>query len=67
MNPYSTAYAIGYYYGRAFPVDAEVTLPEEDQSKANNQGFYDGLAAGRRDYSEVDLPVAALAEPAEAQ
>jgi hypothetical protein len=67
MNPYSIAFAIGYYYGRAFPADAQIAMPPEDQSRASNKGFYDGLAAGRRDYGDVDLPIAAMAETAEAE
>jgi len=59
MNPYAIAFAIGYYYGRAFPRDAEVALPAADEYHRGNQGFEDGLAAGRRDYEDVDLPLIA--------
>lgn len=65
MNPYAIAFAIGYYYGRAFPRDAEVILPSHDEYHRGNQGFEDGLEAGRRDYEQVDLPLVALAVEAE--
>lgn len=60
MNPYSIAYALGYFYGRAhgtIPV-----LPEQDEYHAKNAGFNDGFAAGMRDWQDVDLPRAALDE-----
>lgn len=62
MNPYTIAYAIGYYYGRAYSADADVPLPEHDMYHRQNQGFTDGLAAGRRDFQEVDLPIIATQE-----
>jgi len=67
MNPYAIAFAIGYYYGRAFPRDAYVTLPAADEYHRGNQGFEDGLEAGRRDYEDVDLPLVALAVVPEAE
>lgn len=66
MNPYTMAFAIGYFYGRAFPTDIEVILPPHDLYHCGNQGFVDGLAAGRRDFQDVDLPVTAVAAPLEA-
>jgi len=67
MNPYAIAFAIGYFYGRAYSADQDVLLPAQDLYHKSNQGFYDGLAAGRRDYGDVDLPIAAMAETAEAE
>lgn len=67
MNPYAIAYSIGYYYGRAYPRDAEVALPAADEYHRGNQGFEDGLEAGRRDYEQVDLPLVALAAELEAE
>ena len=64
MNPYTIAYAIGYYYGRAYSADADVELPEADMYHRSNQGFVDGLEAGRRDFQDVDLPVIALKQAA---
>ena len=62
MNPYTIAFAIGYYYGRAYSADAIVPLPEHDQYHRQNQGFTDGLEAGRRDFQDVDLPIIAMQE-----
>ena len=67
MNPYAIAYAIGYFYGRAYPRDVNIPLPEEDQSRVDSNGFHDGLEAGRRDYEAIDLPLVALAETPEAE
>jgi len=67
MNPYAIAFAIGYFYGRAYSADQDVLLPAQDLYHKSNQGFADGLAAGRRDYGDVDLPIAAMAETAEAE
>lgn len=61
MNPYSIAFAIGYYYGRAFPRDAEVVMSEQDMYHRSNAGFDAGLEAGRRDFEQLDLPAAAEA------
>jgi hypothetical protein len=63
MNPYTVAYAIGYFYGRSYSADTEVSLPEHDLYHKGNQGFTDGLAAGKRDFEEVDLPIIAMQEP----
>ena len=38
-------------------------LPAQDQYHSENQGFADGLAAGRRDFQDVDLPIIAEAAP----
>lgn len=62
MNPYSIAYAVGYYYGRSYGPNELIDLPENDLCYSTNQGFEDGVAAGRRDYAEVDLPIVALAQ-----
>lgn len=62
MNPYAIAFSVGYYYGRAFPRDAEVMFPEHDMWYRANKGFEDGLIAGRRDYEDVDLPMVALSQ-----
>ncbi len=59
QNPYTIAYAIGYYYGRAYSADADVPLPEHDMYHRQNLGFTHGLEAGRRDFQEVDLPIIA--------
>jgi hypothetical protein len=59
MNPYTLAFAIGYYYGRAYPRDAHPALSDADMYHSTNKGFDDGLAAGRRDFEEVDLVAAA--------
>lgn len=64
MNPYTIAYAIGYYYGRAYSADEYIAMPEHDMYHRQNQGFVDGLAAGRRDFQEVDLPIIATQESA---
>ncbi len=64
MNPYAMAFAIGYFYGRAYPAaDQMPKLPAQDQYHSENQGFVDGLAAGRRDFQDVDLPIIAEAAP----
>jgi len=63
MNAYAMAFAIGYYYGRAYGGIANVTLPEHDIYHKNNQGFSDGLVAGRRDFQEIDLPILAMEQP----
>ncbi len=62
MNSYTIAYAIGYYYGRAYSADADVPMPDHDMYHRQNQGFTDGLEAGRRDFEDVDLPIIALQE-----
>lgn len=62
MNPYTMAFAIGYFYGRAYPTQVEPTMPVQDLYHRENQGFTDGLEAGRRDYREIDLPLEALAQ-----
>ena len=62
MNPYTLAFAIGYFYGRAYPRDAYPTLPLADIHHSTNKGFEDGLAAGRRDFEEVDLVADAEAQ-----
>lgn len=62
MNPYAIAYAIGYFYGRSYRPHEEIVLPPEDMVHRENQGFADGLAAGRRDFEEIDLPIIALAQ-----
>lgn len=61
MNPYAVAYSIGYYYGRAIG-SIPYPLPQADEYHSKNQGFLDGFAAGFRDFQDVDLPLAALAE-----
>jgi len=67
MNPYAIAYAIGYYYGRAYPRNALPELAPYDEYHRGNQGFEDGLEAGRRDYEQVDLPLVAMAMEPEAE
>ncbi len=63
MNAYTIAYAVGYYYGRAYPSNEQVQMPEEDQAVVKNQGFQDGFIAGRHDFEKLDLPrEAAIAE-----
>lgn len=62
MNPYAIAFSIGYYYGRAFPIDAMPSIRPHDERHRANKGFDDGLEAGRRDYQEVDLPIQAMEE-----
>jgi len=59
MNPYTIAFAIGYYYGRAYPRDDTPVMSDADMYHRNNKGFEDGLAAGRRDFEELDLVAAA--------
>ncbi len=61
-TPYNIAFAIGYYYGRAHPTSEEVVIAEQDMYHRANQGFEDGLTAGRRDFCDVDLPIQALAQ-----
>ena len=58
FNTYTKAFAIGYYYGRGCLTD--IDMPSEDQAYQSHQGFKDGLAAGRNDFIEIDLPIAAL-------
>lgn len=62
MNPYTIAFTIGYFYGRAYSTDSDVTLPEADMVHKTNRGFTDGLQAGRRDFQAIDLPIAAMAQ-----
>ena len=59
MNPYAIAFAIGYFYGRAYSADQDVLLPAQDLYHKSNQGFADGLEAGRRDFQDIDLPIIA--------
>lgn len=63
MNPYAIAFAVGYYYGRAFPsyLSHEIIVPEQDMGHRSNVGFDDGFKAGQRDFQEVDLPIEAEA------
>lgn len=67
MTPYAIAFAVGYYYGRAYPRDAEVTLPAADECYRSSEGFTDGLEVGRGDYENVDLPLIAMATEPEAE
>lgn len=66
-NPYTIAFAIGYFYGRAYPTDAATIMPEHDLYHREHQGFIDGLNEGRRDYQDVDLPIIALSQPQDEQ
>ena len=59
MNPYTLAFGIGYYYGRAYPRDEMPILAEADMPYAGTYGFIAGLERGRRDFEEIDLVVAA--------
>lgn len=59
MNAYMVAFAIGYYYGRAHPTGEGMPMPLEDIYHRSNQGFDDGLAAGQRDFQNIDLPISA--------
>ncbi len=61
-NTYTVAYAVGYYYGRAFPEDSYENMPPVDITLKDTQGFRDGLAAGRHDFEVIDLTTQALAE-----
>jgi hypothetical protein len=68
MNPYSIAYAVGYFYGRSrgyIPTGSD--LPQEDEALMLNQGFNAGFEAGQRDYQAIDLSKQAVSEPVEAQ
>ena len=58
---YTVAYGLGYYYGRALPVDAECNMPAEDLCHRETPGFEAGLNAGRRDFEKIDLVAEALA------
>ncbi len=62
MKAYTIAYAVGYYYGRAYPADEIIPLKDADLAVVNNQGFQDGLSAGRHDYMALDLPAEASKE-----
>jgi len=62
MNTYAIAYSIGYFYGRAYPIDQDVPLPPQDLYHRQNQGFTDGLEAGRRDFQDIDLLIIAEVE-----
>jgi len=63
-HPYTVAFAIGYFYGRAHDAAAGITMPEHDMYHRSNAGFTAGLEAGRRDFQEIDLPLVALQENA---
>lgn len=62
MNTYALSYAVGYFYGRAYPPHAagDIVLPTQDQYHRQNAGFKDGFEAGQRDYQNIDLPTEAL-------
>jgi hypothetical protein len=62
MNPYTLAFAVGYFYGRNNSPE-DVVLPEHDIYYRANQGFADGLEIGRRDFQDIDLPIIALDQP----
>jgi hypothetical protein len=57
MKPFTTAYAIGYYYGRAYPNEACPDMPDADLLYRNTISFHAGLERGRADYQDVDLPL----------
>ena len=57
MNPYTIAYAIGYYYGRS----GAIVIAEADRYHRENVGFDAGFEAGQRDFENVDLVIAAEA------
>lgn len=69
MVPYITAYAVGYFYGRAYPsYEADdITMPEQDHCYRDSLGFKDGFVAGRRDFESIDLPLEVLSPTAEAE
>ena len=62
-HPYTLAYARGYYYGRAFGGnELESKLSIEDLYWRESAGFLDGLEAGRKDFEDLDLTAAAMAQ-----
>lgn len=63
MTPYTTAYAVGYFYGRAYPSSdrSDITMPEQDYCYRNTVGFKNGFEAGQRDFERIDLSLEALA------
>lgn len=66
MNPYSNAYSVGYYYGRALGyVRSGNDLSPHDEAYVETQGFKDGFAAGKRDFEEIDLPKEAISHTQE--
>lgn len=60
MCTYTNAFALGYYYGRTFPADANLELQEQDMALYNNAGFASGFERGQIDFQEIDLPKIAL-------
>ena len=60
-DPYTLAYARGYYYGRAFcGIELDVIMSVEDITWRDSLGFKDGLEAGKNDFQALDLPNEAL-------
>jgi hypothetical protein len=59
-NAYNRAFAVGYFYGRAYTANEMPVMPTEDLVFRGTSGFGAGLVAGREDFQEVDLPRAAL-------
>ena len=55
MKPFTTAYAIGYYYGRAYPNEAYPDMPDADLLYRNTIAFHAGLERRREDSHDVDL------------
>jgi hypothetical protein len=62
-NPYTLAYARGYYYGRAYcGQEPETPMSMEDLYWRDTVGFNDGLAAGKRDFQDLDLTAQAMSQ-----
>lgn len=60
-DPYTLAYARGYYYGRAFcGIEPVTDMSDEDLIWRDSVGFRDGLEAGKNDFQTLDLPHEAL-------
>ena len=63
-NFYNRAYAVGYFYGRAYSgTNVQVSYTTEDLPLINTKPFMDGMIAGVKDFEEIDLPVYAMEAP----
>lgn len=66
-DPYTLAYARGYYYGRAYcGIEPITDMSTEDLCWRDSVGFLDGLEAGKNDFQTLDLPKEASQHPVEA-
>lgn len=62
-NPYTLAYARGYYYGRAYcGQELDTLMSMEDMYWRETVGFRDGLEAGKIDFQDLDLTAQAMGQ-----